>query len=80
MINVGFYNYVAKEKVVAVFSPDSNYIRLNLARKKENNELVDLSSNRKRRSVILTTSGDWIISAVATRTLLNRLLTSKGEV
>lgn len=73
MTNIGFGNFVASERVVAVASPDSAPIKRLVQDAKDAGIAVDVTCGRKTQSVILTDSGHVILSALAPRSVEKRL-------
>ena len=78
LVNIGFENYVALDQLVAVISPDSAPVRRYVARLRENGEVVDATSGRKTRSVIITAPGRVVLSALSTETIAQRCQESHG--
>ncbi|MBR7100837.1 MAG: DUF370 domain-containing protein [Clostridia bacterium] len=72
-INVGFGNMILDERVVALVSPDSAPAKRTVAEAKENGRIIDCTSGRRTKSVIITDSDHVIISALAPETVANRL-------
>ncbi len=62
-IDVGFGNYVARSRIVAVASPDSLPVRRLVQDAKSVNRVIDVSCGKKTKSVILTDSEHVILSA-----------------
>ena len=73
MTNIGFGNYVASQRVVAVASPDSAPIKRLLQDAKDAGIAVDVTCGRKTQSVILTDSGHVILSAIQPETVAGRI-------
>ena len=75
-INVGFGNVVARNRIIAVVTPDSAPIKKlkDVARQKE--KLIDVSQGRRTRAVIVTDSDHVILSATTMETIIQRL---RGE-
>ena len=65
-IDVGFGNYVARSRIVAVASPDSLPVRRLVQDAKSVNRVIDVSCGKKTKSVILTDSEHGILSALDT--------------
>ena len=65
-IDVGFGNYVARSRIVAVASPDSLPVRRLVQDAKSVNRVIDVSCGKKTKSVILTDSEHVILSALDT--------------
>ncbi len=80
MINVGFGNYVAAERIVAVVNPDSSPMRRLRAEARDADRLVDASQGRRTRSIIVTDSSQVILSNVLPETLSQRYAQSAFPV
>lgn len=72
MINVGFGNYVAAERIVAVVNPDNSPSRRLRAEARDSERLIDATQGRKTRSLIVTDSNHVVLSPVVTETLAHR--------
>ncbi|MGL4208280.1 MAG: extracellular matrix/biofilm biosynthesis regulator RemA family protein [Candidatus Adiutrix sp.] len=72
LINAGFGNMVAIEKVVAIISPNSAPAKRLKDEAKEDNRLVDITQGRRTRSMIITVSNQIILTAVQVETLATR--------
>ncbi len=72
-INVGFGNMILDERVIALVSPDSAPAKRTVAEAKEKGRIIDCTSGRRTKSVIITDSDHVIISALAPETVANRL-------
>ncbi len=81
MTNIGFGNYVASSRVVAVAGPESAPIKRLVQDAKDAGIAVDVTCGRKTQSVILTDSGHVILSALTTKAVQTRLSNpdSKGD-
>lgn len=79
LINIGFGNLVAAERVVAITSPDSAPIKRLVQDAKEEGRVVDASCGRRTRAVLIMDSDHVILSAIQTETLWNRLDQEVGE-
>ncbi len=73
LLNVGFGNVVAAERVVAVVTPGSAPVKRLKDHAKETGKLVDATQGRRTRAVIVTDSDHVILSAVAAETITQRL-------
>ena len=72
-INVGFGNMILDERVIALVSPDSAPAKRTVAEAKEKGRIIDCTSGRRTKSVIITDSDHVIISALTPETVANRL-------
>ena len=79
LINIGFGNLVAAERVVAITSPDSAPIKRLVQDAKEEGRVIDASCGRRTRAVLILDSDHVILSAIQTETLWNRLDQEVGE-
>ena len=79
LINIGFGNLVAAERVVAITSPDSAPIKRLVQDAKEEGRVIDASCGRRTRAVLIMDSDHVILSAIQTETLGNRLDQEVGE-
>lgn len=77
LINIGFGNIVAANRVVAIVSPDSAPIKRFVSEAKEKGQLIDATYGRRTRSVLITDSGHVLLSAMSPETVANRVLASK---
>ena len=79
LLNIGFGNLVAAERVVAITSPDSAPIKRLVQDAKEEGRVIDASCGRRTRAVLIMDSDHVILSAIQTETLWNRLDQEVGE-
>ena len=73
MINIGFGNLVAAERILAIVSPESAPIKRLVQDAKDGGRVIDASCGRKTRSVILTDSEHVILCALPSEALSNRM-------
>jgi regulator of extracellular matrix RemA (YlzA/DUF370 family) len=73
LLNIGFGNVVAAERVVAVVTPGSAPVKRLKDHARESGKLVDATQGRRTRAVIVTDSDHVILSAVAAETITQRL-------
>ncbi len=72
-VSIGYGNTIAADRIVVVTSPDSAPVKRMIQDAKEQGRVIDVSSGRKTRSVIVTDSEHIILSALAVDTLSQRL-------
>ena len=77
LLNVGFGNVVAADRIIAIISPNSAPVKRLKDEAREDKRLIDVTQGRKTRSVLITDSNHVILSAVQTETISQRLLTMK---
>jgi len=78
LINIGFGNIVAANRIVAIVSPESAPIKRIITEARDRGMLVDATYGRRTRAVIITDSDHVILSAVQPETVAHRL-TAKSE-
>ena len=74
LINIGFGNMVAANRLVAIVSPESAPIKRIIQDAREGGSLLDATYGRRTRAVIVTDSGHIILSAVQPETVANRVV------
>jgi len=72
LISLGFSNVVVKDKIVAVVAPDAAPIKRLKDEARRNNKLIDATSGRRTRAVIITDSDHVILASVQTETIIQR--------
>ncbi len=78
VLNVGFYNYVMTDKIVAMVNSDSAPMRRLVQTLKKSGNVIDATHGRRTKSVIFTSSNEIILSAISQETLAKRL--TSGEL
>lgn len=73
LINIGYNNMVLANRVIAMVDSDSAPIKRIIQEAKENHRLIDATSGRKTRTVIIMDSDHVILSAVQRETMAKRL-------
>lgn len=79
LINIGFGNIVAANRIVAIVSPESAPIKRIISEARDRSTLIDATYGRRTRAVIVTDSDHVILSAVQPETVANRLASRGGE-
>lgn len=73
LINIGFGNIVAGNRVIAIVSPESAPIKRIIQEAREKGMLIDATYGRRTRAVIITDSDHVILSAIQPETVSHRL-------
>ena len=63
LIKIGFGNMVSARRVIAVGNPDSSPVKRMMADARDRGTLIDATSGRKTRAVIVTDSDHIVLSA-----------------
>ncbi len=72
MVNIGFGNLVHSDKIVTIVNPDSAPMKRLIQKAKEMGTLVDETQGRRTKSILLTTNGLVILSALQPETIAGR--------
>ena len=72
LLNIGFGNVVAEDKVIAIISSDSAPMRRYREEARQKGKLVDATQGRKTRAIIVTSNDHVILSAVTVDTITQR--------
>lgn len=73
LINVGFGNMVAADRVIAIASPDSAPIKRMVQEAREDKRVIDATQGRRTRAVIQMDSDHVVLSAIQPETIAGRL-------
>lgn len=79
LINIGFGNIVAANRIISIISPESAPIKRIIQEARDKGMLVDATYGRRTRAVVVTDSGHIILSAVQPETVANRLVTQTTD-
>lgn len=79
MTEIGFGNYVASSRVVAVAGPESAPIKRLVQDAKDAGIAVDVTCGKKTQSVLLTDSGHIILSVLSPEEIQSRLSAKKEK-
>ena len=79
LVHVGFGNIIAVNKVVAIAHPNSAPMKRMVQEGKEEGLVVDLTSGRKTKAVIIMDSGHIVLAAIAPETIAGRAMGNRGE-
>ena len=73
LINIGFGNMVAADRIIAIASPYSAPVKRLIQEARERHRVVDCTQGRRTRAVIQTDSDHLILSAIQPETIAGRL-------
>lgn len=73
LMNVGFGNMIAVERLTAIITSDSAPVKRMIQEARENNRLIDATCGRRTRSVIVIDSNQLVLSAIQPETIAGRL-------
>ena len=72
LISLGFNNVVVKSKIVAIVAPEAAPIKRLKEEARQNKKLIDATSGRRTRAVIITESDHVILASVQPETIAQR--------
>ncbi len=78
LLNIGFGNAVAADRVVAIVSPNSAPMKRLKDEAKKEKRLVDATHGRRTRSIIVMDSNHVILSAIQAETVSQRFTSLKS--
>ena len=77
LVNIGFGNIIAANRVIAIVSPESAPIKRIIQEARERGMLIDATYGRRTRAVIITDSDHVVLSAIQPETVSHRLEADK---
>ena len=80
LINIGFGNIVAANRIIAIVSPESAPIKRIIQEARDAQRLIDATYGRRTRAVVVTDSDHVILSAVQPETVAHRIVDSDDDV
>jgi regulator of extracellular matrix RemA (YlzA/DUF370 family) len=72
LLNIGFGNTVAAERVVAIVSPNSSPMKRMKDQAREERHLVDATQGRRTRAIVIMDSNHIVLSAIQFETISQR--------
>ncbi len=81
-INIGYGNIISSNRIISIITPGAAPIKRLVQEAKEKSLVIDATSGRKTRAVIIMDTGHIILSAVQPETVVSRLnkdITEKEE-
>jgi regulator of extracellular matrix RemA (YlzA/DUF370 family) len=77
LVNVGFDNVVAAERIIAVVSAEPSPIKRLREAASRHQKLIDATNGRRTRTVIITDSDHVVLSSLQPETIAQRLAEPK---
>ena len=78
LLNVGFDNAVAAERIIAIVSADPSPMKRLRDEAHRHQKLIDATNGRRTRTVIVTDSDHVVLSSLQPETVAQRLAELKG--
>lgn len=79
LINIGFGNIVAANRIIAIIAPDSAPVKRIIQEARDRGTLIDATYGRRTRAVVITDSGHVVLSAVQPETVAHRFMERDAE-
>ena len=79
LINIGFGNIVAANRIVAIVSPESSPIKRIIQEARDGERLIDATYGRRTRGVIIMDSDHVVLSAVQPETVAHRIVDNGSD-
>ena len=79
LLNIGFGNMVAANRLLAIVSPDSAPIKRIIQDAKDSGRLIDATYGRRTRAVLMMDSDHVVLSAIQPETVAGRLTDDAQE-
>ena len=73
-INIGFNNMIAANRIIALIGPDSAPSKRLIQEAKDEGRVLDCTSGRRTRAVIVTDSDHVVLSAIQKETIAARMM------
>ena len=72
LINIGFGNMIAVDRVIAVVNPDSAPVKRLIQEARDDKRLLDATQGRRTRAVLMMSSNQVVLSAIQPETIASR--------
>lgn len=73
LINIGFGNMIAADRIIAIVSPDSAPVKRMIQEARDRKRVIDATQGRRTRAVIQTDSDHVVLSAIQPETIAGRM-------
>ena len=73
LINIGFGNMIAADRIIAIVSPDSAPVKRMIQEARDRKRVIDATQGRRTRAVIQTDSDHVVLSAIQPETIAGRV-------
>ena len=73
LINIGFGNMIAADRIIAIVSPDSAPVKRMIQEARDRKRVIDATQGRRTRAVIQNASAHVVLSAIQPETIAGRV-------
>lgn len=78
LVHVGFGNYVAVNKVLAIVTPGSAPIQRLVREGKKKGIIIDITSGRRTKAAVFTETGNILLVAITPEALAGRVAAARA--
>lgn len=78
LVHVGFGNFLAVNKVLAIVTPGSAPIQRMIREGKKRGSIIDITSGRRTKAAVFTDTGTIILVAITPEALAGRVSASRS--
>ncbi|MCL2702232.1 MAG: DUF370 domain-containing protein [Defluviitaleaceae bacterium] len=79
LVNIGFGNTVAANRIIAVVSPESSPIKRLVQDAREQGRLIDATYGRRTRAVIVCDNSSVVLTSIQPETIAGRITGKNAE-
>ena len=72
ILDIGLGNFVNSDQVTAIVNPESAPIKRIIQEAKDNGKAVDATYGRRTRAVLITVTGQVLLSSIQPATIIDR--------
>ncbi len=80
LVKIGFGNMVSAQRVIAMVNPDSSPVKRMIADARDRGTLIDATSGRKTRAVLVTDSDHIVLSALTVEEIVREMSVAVEEI
>jgi regulator of extracellular matrix RemA (YlzA/DUF370 family) len=73
LVHVGFGNFLAMDRVIAIVSPSSAPVKRLVMEAKSKGQVVDLTSGRRTKATLLMDTGQIVLAGISAETIAGRV-------
>lgn len=78
LIHIGFGNFLAIDRVIAIVSPSSAPVKRMVNEAKNKGQVVDLTSGRRTKATLLMDTGHIVLAGISSETIAGRVETKQS--
>ena len=77
LVHIGFGNVLAVNRVIAIAPPDSAPVKRMVQEAKNNKMVIDMTSGRRTKAVVVMDGGHIVLAALAPETIAGRVVAGR---